>query len=169
MFVDIGRIVIKNEIPRDLGLNFSKLQKLSKNIVWARRSSISSVSSFLGTNAEAHTVGLARFGVSRVVRIIRMYFPFKYRHRTFQKTKNYQNRLKTDGARIFPSWGGFGNFPYISLLNLSKEIYGKFPKTSNFKKSCSVSFQPILIIFNFLKRSMSILDRKNTSGWFWRL
>ena len=33
IFVDIGRIVIKNEIPRDLGLNFSKLQKLSKNIV----------------------------------------------------------------------------------------------------------------------------------------
>ena len=53
MFVDIGRIVIKNEIPRDLGLKFLRNQKLSKNIVWARRSSISSVSSFLGTKAEA--------------------------------------------------------------------------------------------------------------------
>ena len=39
IFVDIGRIVIKNEIPRDLGLNFSKLQKLLKNLVWAPRSS----------------------------------------------------------------------------------------------------------------------------------
>ena len=33
MFGDIGRIVIKNEIPRDLGLNFSKLQKLFKKIL----------------------------------------------------------------------------------------------------------------------------------------
>ena len=28
-------------------------------------------------------------------------FPVKYKHRAFQKIKNYQNRLKTDGARIF--------------------------------------------------------------------
>ena len=51
MFVDIGRIVIKNEIPRDLGLKFLRNQKLSKNIVWARRSSPSKLGTLVAPDS----------------------------------------------------------------------------------------------------------------------